>query len=159
MICLDEYFTLLHVGWPPTPHNYFGRFSIQRILCPVICICFPNSPPWDPSWRYIFHFSPQWRFPKLWKFPDFPKHLNIPLLTEFSSIFPCSNTAGQLKPVYKKYFQNIIFPNIHTIFLVKNMIIYIFFAIKLVQNTSFCNIFIAFIVLTSKNPLKYRYFF
>ena len=43
------------------------------------------------------------------QFPDLPKPLKTSLFTQFSSIFPCANAAGQLKHIYKKSFKNIVF--------------------------------------------------
>ena len=45
---------------------------------------------------------------------DLPRHLKTPLFTLFSSNFPCANAAGQLKHIYKKFFQNIVFSNVFT---------------------------------------------
>ena len=47
--------------------------------------------------------------PKTLQFPYLPKPLETPLFTLFSSIFPCSNAAGQLKHIYQKSFKNIGF--------------------------------------------------
>ena len=72
----------------------------------------------------------------------------------FSPVFPCSNAAGQLKHKYKKSFQNIVFHRVFTPN--KNTVIYMFLAMKSVQNTSFCNVFNA---LASKNLSEYRYLY
>ena len=55
--------------------------------------------------------------------------------------FSWSSAASQLKHRYKKSFQNIVFHTLFTMFPVKNTVIYTFFAIKSVQNTSFCCVF------------------
>ena len=75
--------------------------------------------------------------------------LSTPLFTMFSSIFPCSNAAGQLKHMYECFF-TVFF----TMFSVKNTVIYTFVGIKSVQNTGFCSVFNA---LASKNLSTYRY--
>ena len=103
--------------------------------------------------------------------PLSPQPLKIPLLTVFSSIFPCSNAGSQLQHIYKKSFQNIVFDcfsnvssqtdgNLHVfchkgsksfqniafdsvfvMFPVKHTVIYTFFAITSVQNTCFLQCF------------------
>ena len=117
------------------------RKTVQTTFCTVIYILFPQNPPnpmffecvcmflqWFPSKHSNLHICRHKTVPKhhvlqCFQFPYFPKPLNIPLFTVFSSIFPCSNAAGQLKHIYKKSFQNIVFHNVFTIFPVKNMVI------------------------------------
>ena len=69
------------------------------------------------------------------------------------SMFQCL-WQTQTYIVYKKSFQNIVFHTVFPMFPVKNTLIYRFFAIKSVQNTSFCSVFNA---LASKTLSKYRY--
>ena len=88
------------------------------------------------------------------QFPYFSKPLKTPLFTPFSSIFPCSTAAGQLKHICTKSFKNIVFYRVFTMFSVKNIVIYTFFGMKSVKNSVFCS---AFNVLASKNSSKYRY--
>ena len=89
------------------------------------------------------------------QFPYFPKPLKTPLFTLFSSIFPCSNAAGQLKHIYKKVLQtHCFFDSVFTMVSVKKTVIYTFFGIKSGQNTDLCSVFNA---LASKNPSTYHY--
>ena len=54
--------------------------------------------------------------------------------TVFSSIFPCSTAASQLKHICKISFQNSVCHSVFTMFPGKNIAIYTFLAIKLFQN-------------------------
>ena len=57
---------------------------------------------------------------------DLPKPLKTPLFTQFSSIFPCANAAGQLKHIYKKSFKNIVFSVFLHLFRQKRRNLYVF---------------------------------
>ena len=115
---------------------------------------------WFPSKHGNLHICRQKTVPKhqvlrCFEFPYyFPKPLKIPLFTLFSSIFPCSTAAGQLKHRCKKSFQNNIFHSGFTMFPVKNTAIYAFFAIKSVQNTRFCMFFHGFPCSGIQKPFK-----
>ena len=90
------------------------RKTVQATFCTVICIffykifqkcagmflqCFPSKHA-----KTLFFF-----FLQCFQFPCLHKPLKTPLFTLFSSIFPCSNAAGQLKHIYKQSFKNIVF--------------------------------------------------
>ena len=114
---------------------------------------------WFPSKHNNLHICrhkavPEYNVLQCFQFPYLPKPSKIPLLIVFSSFFPCSNAAGQLKHTNKKSFQNIVFHSVFAILPVKNTVIYTFLAIKSVQDTSFCNVLSA---LAPKNLSEYRY--
>ena len=89
-----------------------------------------------------------------------PQTLEHTLLPVFSSIFLCSNAAGQLKHIYKKSFHHIVFHSVFTMFPVNNTVIhtYTFFAIKSVQNISYCSVFNALASKTFQNIAIYNVF-
>ena len=154
------------------PTTTTPRKTIQTTCCTVICMFFHKilqSPcfsqcvcmflQWFPSKHGNLHICrhktvPKHHFLQCFQFPCLPKPLKTPLFTRFSSIFPCSNAAGQLKHIHKKSFKNIVFFSVFTFLSVKNTVIYTFFGIKSVQNTGSCSVFNA---LASKNHSKYRY--
>ena len=150
------------------------RKTVQTTFCTVICIflfhkiiqipcflkcvcmflqCFPSK---HGDLHICRHKTvPKHYFLQCFQFPWLPKPLKTPLFTLFSSIFPCSNAAGQLKHIYKKTFKHIVlFYSVFTMFSVKNTVIYTFFGLKSVQNTGFCSVFNA---LASTNISKCRY--
>ena len=149
------------------------RKTVQTTFCIVICIFFSTKSAKSRVFWSVFvcfcNFFLQnteiYTFVAIKPFQNIifynvsnslisPKPMKTPLFTLFSSIFPCSMAAGQLKHIYKKSFQNIVFYTFFTMFSVKNTVIYMFFGIKSVQNTGFCSVFNA---LASKNPSTYRY--
>ena len=127
---------------PPRKTAFFSTKSSRSVLACFCNVFLQNTPK---------HFF----FKQCFQFPCLHKPLKTPLFTLFSSIFPCSNAAGQLKHIYKQSFKNIVFVySVFTMFSVKNTVIYTFSGIKSVQNTGFCSVFNA---LASKNHSKYRY--
>ena len=145
------------------------RKTVQTTFCTVICIFFTKSSksvqiPYFlkcvcmflqcfPSKHGNLHICrhktvPKHHFLHCFQFPCLPKPLKTPLFTLCSSIFPCSNAAGQLKHIYKKSFRRNIFYSVFTFFSVKHTVIYMFLGIKSVQNTGFRSVFNA---LASKN--------
>ena len=83
--------------------------KILQISCFLKCVCmfFPAKHGNLHSCRH--KTVPKHHLLQCFQFPSLPKPLKTPLFTLFSSIFPCSNAAGQLKHMYKKSFRNIIF--------------------------------------------------
>ena len=99
------------------------RTTVQTTYCAVIYIFSPTKYP-KPRVFFMclrvfamFFFSqhsnlhicrhktvPKQHVLQYFQFSYFPKPLKIPLFTMFSSIFPCSNAAGQLKHIYKMFF-------------------------------------------------------
>ena len=145
------------------------RLSLQTFENTAIYIIFVNLSMFhchQPTHPYVqdilpkhccsqcFHNVPQQKHDNLHVFGHKvgPKHSKMPLFTMFSSIFPCSIAASQLKHTCKISFQNIVFQSVFTMFL--GEVIYTFLAIKSVQNTDFYNVFTN---LASKNLSGHRY--
>ena len=105
------------------------RKTVQTTFCTVSCMFFHKilQIPW--CWKCVCMFlqcfpskhrnlhichhktAPKHHFLHCFQFPYLPKPLKTRLLTLLSSIFPCSNAAGQLKHMYKKMLQKHCFPS------------------------------------------------
>ena len=90
--------------------------------------------------------------------PLSPQPLKIPLLTVFSSIFPCSNAGSQLQHIYKKSFQNIVFDSVFPMFPVKQTVNYTFFAIKAVNPSKTLLLTVFFVMFPVKHTVIYTFF-
>ena len=136
------------------------RKTVQTTFCTVICIFFSPSKS-RVFWSVIACFcnvflqnTVSYKFVAIKPFQNIIFYnVSNSLISpnpwkHRSSIFPCSNVAGQ------NHWKTLFVYGVFTMFSVKNTVIYTLFGIKSVQNTGFCSVFNA---LASKNLSKYRY--
>ena len=111
-------------------------------------------------------FQNIYNFIQCFQLPYLPKPLKTPLFTLFSSIFPCSNAAGQLKHIYKKPSKTLFFTvflhSFYNVFRQKHRNLHVFRHTvgpkhSLLQCFQCSGIQKLFKSLISPNPWKHRY--